>query len=64
VGAIAPNQRARWTHARRMALVMRLLAHAELDALVSGESEFDDLPETLARASNEPGYTLCHRIRY
>jgi threonine dehydrogenase-like Zn-dependent dehydrogenase len=64
VGSIAPTQRARWTHARRMALVMRLLAHDELDALVSGESAFDELPETLARLSSEPGYTLCHRIRY
>jgi hypothetical protein len=47
-----------------MDLVLRLLAHAELDALVSGESRFDELPAVLARLAAAPGYTLCHRIVY
>jgi hypothetical protein len=47
-----------------MALVMRLLANAELDALVTGESPFDELPAVLARLTASPGYTLCHRIVY
>jgi hypothetical protein len=47
-----------------MDLVLRLLAHAELDALVSGESPFDELPAVLARLATAPGYTLCHRIVY
>jgi threonine dehydrogenase-like Zn-dependent dehydrogenase len=64
VGAIAPAQRARWDHTRRMGLVLRLLAHAELDALVTGESRFDELPAVLARLAAAPGYTLCHRIVY
>jgi threonine dehydrogenase-like Zn-dependent dehydrogenase len=64
VGAIAAPQRARWSHGRRMTLVLRLLEHAELDALVSGESRFDELPEILASLATAPGYTLCHRIVY
>jgi threonine dehydrogenase-like Zn-dependent dehydrogenase len=64
VGAVADAQRSRWSHARRMELVMRLLAHAELDALVTGESPFDDLPAVLARLAASPGYTLTHRIVY
>jgi hypothetical protein len=64
VGAIATPQRARWSHARRMALVLSLLDRAELDALVSGESAFDELPELLAKLATTPGYTLCHRIVY
>ena len=64
VGSIASEQRARWSHERRMALVLKLLAHAELDALVSGESSFDELPAVLAQLSAEPGYTLTHRIVY
>jgi threonine dehydrogenase-like Zn-dependent dehydrogenase len=64
VGAVATEQRARWTHARRMAFVLRLLADDALDALISGESPFAELPELLPRLSNEPGYTLCHRIVY
>jgi threonine dehydrogenase-like Zn-dependent dehydrogenase len=64
VGSIAAAQRARWSHARRMALVMRLLAHAELDELITGESPFEELPQVLARLAGEPGYTLTHRIVY
>jgi threonine dehydrogenase-like Zn-dependent dehydrogenase len=64
VGAVATAQRARWTHSRRMDLVMRLLAHPELDSLVTGESPFDELPAVAARLATSPGYTLCHRIVY
>lgn len=64
VGSVANAQRARWTHARRMQFVMRLLANAELDALVTGESSFDDLPAVAARLAAASGYTLCHRIVY
>ena len=64
VGSIANAQRARWSHERRMALVLKLLAHAELDALISGESRFDELPAVLAQLGTAPGYTLTHRIVY
>ncbi|HVJ29516.1 MAG TPA: dehydrogenase, partial [Gammaproteobacteria bacterium] len=64
VGAVAAAQRARWSHARRMELVMRLLANAELDALITGESAFEDLPTVLARLVTSSGYTLTHRIVY
>jgi threonine dehydrogenase-like Zn-dependent dehydrogenase len=64
VGAVAAAQRPRWDHARRMELVLRLLAHAELDSLISAESSFDELPQVLERLATSPGYTLCHRIVY
>jgi threonine dehydrogenase-like Zn-dependent dehydrogenase len=64
VGAVAAAQRARWDPARRMQLVMRLLQSAELDALVTGESPFDELPAVLARLAASPGYTLTQRIVY
>jgi hypothetical protein len=64
VGAVAAAQRARWTHGRRLALALRLLDDAALDALVTGEDRFDDLPEVLARLAAGPGDTICHRIRY
>jgi 2-desacetyl-2-hydroxyethyl bacteriochlorophyllide A dehydrogenase len=64
VGAVADAQRPRWSHARRMELVLRLLASAELDALITGESPFDELPALLARLAASPGYTLTHRIAY
>lgn len=64
VGAVAAAQRARWTHGRRLALALRLLDNAALDALVTGEDRFDDLPGVLARLAAAPGDTICHRIRY
>jgi threonine dehydrogenase-like Zn-dependent dehydrogenase len=64
VGSVASEQRARWTHERRMALVLKLLKHAELDALISGESSFDELPALFPQLSTAAGYTLTHRIVY
>ena len=64
VGLLSPLQTPRWTHARRMALALDLLRDARCDALISGESAFEDLPDVMAKLSQEPGDTLCHRIRY
>jgi threonine dehydrogenase-like Zn-dependent dehydrogenase len=64
VGRIPPHRAPRWTHARRIGLALALLGDPRLDVLITGESEFDDLPRTLAALAREPGTTLCHRIRY
>jgi threonine dehydrogenase-like Zn-dependent dehydrogenase len=64
VSAIAPAQRARWSHRRRMELVLELLGDARLDALITGESPFEALPDVLTRLSQAPRGTLCHRIHY
>lgn len=64
VGTLAAAQRARWDSRRRMRLVLQLLAAPALDALISGESAFDELPAVLARLTASSGYTLCHRIAY
>jgi threonine dehydrogenase-like Zn-dependent dehydrogenase len=65
VGAVATAQRARWDHARRMGLALRLLAAApELDALCTGEDDFDSLPTLMPRLATTSGTTLCHRLRY
>lgn len=64
VGQIAPAQRARWDYRRRLALAMKLLEDETLDCLISGESDFQSLPQTLARLSRVGEDALCHRIRY
>ena len=64
VGAVAPSQRARWDARRRMQLALTLLADPALDVLITGESDFDALPDVMARLAAGPGDTLCHRIRY
>ena len=64
VGAIAPAQRDRWTSRRRMELVLRLLGYSALDALITGESNFDELPTLMQSIGMAPKGTLCHRIVY
>jgi hypothetical protein len=64
VGNVAARQRARWDARRRMQLALDLLADPVLDALITGESEFDALPQVMAGLAEAPGNTLCHRIRY
>jgi 2-desacetyl-2-hydroxyethyl bacteriochlorophyllide A dehydrogenase len=64
VGNVAASQRARWTNQRRMRLALSLLADPVLDSLISGESEFEALPQVMADLADRPGDALCHRIRY
>ncbi len=63
VGSLPAEQLARWDHQRRLQCAMALLQDPALDILISGESDFADLPTTLAELSKGPG-ALCHRIRY
>ena len=64
VGRIAPAQRARWDHRRRMRLALSMLREPLLDAVITGESPFDLLPEVMAGLAQKSGEVLCHRIRY
>jgi threonine dehydrogenase-like Zn-dependent dehydrogenase len=64
VGAVATDQRARWSTRRRMALALSFLEDADLDALITGESPFADLPATLERLAADPRDTICHRVTY
>jgi threonine dehydrogenase-like Zn-dependent dehydrogenase len=64
VGSVSPLRRARWTHRHRLELALDLLRDPRFEALITGESRFKDLPETLAALSGTPQGTLCHRIKY
>ena len=64
VGAVAPARRGRRSHADRMALALRLLEDPAFDALITGESPFDELPQVLPRLAGGELPALCHRIRY
>jgi 2-desacetyl-2-hydroxyethyl bacteriochlorophyllide A dehydrogenase len=64
VGQVAASQRARWDHRRRMELALSMLTEPALDALITGESEFEAIPSVMAQLANAPGDTICHRIRY
>jgi len=65
VGAVSPARRARWTHRQRLAKALELLRDPMFGHLVSGESRFDELPQTMRTlAGDPPAGTLCHRIVY
>ncbi|MFD1509393.1 zinc-dependent alcohol dehydrogenase [Lacimonas salitolerans] len=63
VGHLPPDRTPRWTHARRMAKALELLCDPVLEALISGQTAFDDLPAQYAGILSDPG-TLCHRVSY
>lgn len=64
VGRIPPERAPRWTHARRLALALELLRDPRLDVLITGESDFDALPDVMPRLARDGTGVLCHRIRY
>src|SRR5436189_237194 len=50
VGQVSPSHRPRWSHARRLALALELLADERFEALLSPPGEelrFEDLPTRL-----------------
>ncbi|WP_447005949.1 zinc-dependent alcohol dehydrogenase [Saccharothrix isguenensis] len=61
VGVVARPDR---TYAERMALALDLLADPVLDALITGESDFEDLPSVLPELASGAIPSLCRRVRY
>lgn len=64
VGQVAPARRASRSHADRLALALELLKDPAFDALLTGSSPFEALPETMARLSAGELPGLCHTINY
>lgn len=64
VGTVAPARRGRRSSADRLALALDLLRNPAFDALISGESDFDRLPEVMAELASGHLPALCHRVRY
>ena len=64
VGSIAPARRGRRTYADRLALALDLLADPRFDALITGQSDFDDLPAVMPRLADGSLPALCHVVNY
>ena len=64
VGRIAPSHRPRWTHGRRLAAALDLLADARLDALLAPAVVFEDLPRRLPDILDASRGVLCQLIAY
>jgi threonine dehydrogenase-like Zn-dependent dehydrogenase len=64
VGSVSPARRSSRSFGDRLALALELLADPALDALVTGECAFEELPQvmTAIAAGELPG--LCHRVLY
>jgi len=64
VGAVAAARRHRHTHADRLATALRLLRDDAFDALLTGKSDFAQLPDVMARLTDGLLPALCHTIAY
>jgi NADPH:quinone reductase-like Zn-dependent oxidoreductase len=64
VGVISPARASRRTAADRVALALELLRDPAFDALLTGESHFDELPEVMARLAAGSLPAVCHTITY
>lgn len=64
VGKVAPSHRARWTHARRLAAALDLLADPALDALIAPAVKFDELPARLPDILAPESGILCQLVEY
>lgn len=64
VGQLPPKLRPRWDYQRRLTLALSLLVDERLDALISGESDFDQFPSLAPKLFGPGSVELCHRLRY
>jgi NADPH:quinone reductase-like Zn-dependent oxidoreductase len=64
VGRIASSHRPRWTHGRRLAAALDLLADPRLDALLAPAVSFHDLAQRLPGILDARSGVLCQPIIY
>ncbi|MFI7599857.1 zinc-binding alcohol dehydrogenase [Actinoplanes sp. NPDC049681] len=64
VGGIAPARRGRRSYADRLAVALDLLADPVFDTLLTGESDFADLPSVMPRLAGGELPAMCHLITY
>jgi hypothetical protein len=61
---VSPARSARRTTADRLALALDLLRDGAFDAIITGESRFDELPRVMASLATGSLRALCHTIAY
>ena len=64
VGAVSPARRARRTTTDRLRTALDALRDPRFDALLTGASDFAELPEVMAELASGRRPALCHVIRY
>jgi NADPH:quinone reductase-like Zn-dependent oxidoreductase len=64
VGTVSPARSGRRTTGDRLALALDLLRDPAFDALVTGQSPFQELPDVMSRLASGALPALCHTITY
>jgi threonine dehydrogenase-like Zn-dependent dehydrogenase len=64
VGSVSPARRGARTTRDRLALALELLRNPAFDALLTGASPFDELPDVLQRLADGRLAAVCHTITY
>ncbi|MDT4972088.1 MAG: hypothetical protein QOG22_2231 [Pseudonocardiales bacterium] len=64
VGQVSAARRGRRTPADRLALALDLLRDPAFDALITGTSRFDELPDVMAKLADGSLPALCHTVTY
>jgi threonine dehydrogenase-like Zn-dependent dehydrogenase len=64
VGLVAPARRSSRSTRDRLTLALRLLRDPSFEALFTGTSAFDDLPEVMAGLAGGRLRAVCHTISY
>ena len=64
VGTVAASMRARWTYRDRLALALRLLDDARMDALLSEPRPFEALPAIMTDLARAENTTMCQLVTY
>jgi threonine dehydrogenase-like Zn-dependent dehydrogenase len=64
VGAVPASRRQRWSHRRRLTLALSLLRDPVFDVLLTGETEFTELPALMPQLAASSAGVLCHTLRH
>jgi NADPH:quinone reductase-like Zn-dependent oxidoreductase len=64
VGEVARSRRSRRSRAQRLAIALGLLRDPAFDALLTGSSPFEDLPDVVQRLADGRLPAICHTITY
>ena len=64
VGTVATPRRGRRTTRERMALALELLRDPAFDALLTGSSRFEELPDVMPQLASGKLSAICHTVSY
>ena len=64
VGQVAPARRSRRSYGDRMGVALDLLRSDRFEALITGRSAFEQLPDVMSRLAGPDTEAICHTIDY